>query len=502
MRLKAMARRSIGGVSGAGLVLHQRLDRLGVTATALLYRHTLLALTLLLLGGFGAVIWQLERLQNSLVESLARDGTRLQAETLLELRSLYTSAVVERVRGNGIAVTHAYRQQGRAIPLPATLTIELGERIGALPSGTTVRLYSDQPFPWRVQGGPRDAFEREALAFLRARPDAVYSQVDRGANGAVLRYAVADRLRAPCVDCHNRHPDSPRRDWKVGDVRGVLEIVRPLGPVVAEARAGLRSVLALALGLGAVALLIFSLVFSKLRRNAAEMQQRVQDLSRVNAELEQFANITSHDLQEPLRSVTSYLQLLERRHGGQLDERARGYLAEAVAGSRRMHALIGDILEYSRVSRGRPLVPTASGAALAHALANLREAIDASGARIESGDLPTVLGDGQQLAQLLQNLIGNALKFRGSRPPRIVVRAEPEAGHWRFSVDDNGIGMDMQHRERIFLMFQRLNRREEYPGTGIGLAVCKKIVERHGGRIWAESSPGVGSTFYFTLQRA
>jgi light-regulated signal transduction histidine kinase (bacteriophytochrome) len=237
------------------------------------------------------------------------------------------------------------------------------------------------------------------------------------------------------------------------------------------------------------------------RKEAEEKRSALaQDLERSNQELEQFANVVSHDLQEPLRGVRSYVQLLAKRYRGKLDQDADDFIGFAIDGAERMQRMIHDLLEYSRVStRGREFAPTNCETVVDHALANLQMAIQESGALITRDPLPTVLGDEAQLARLFQNLIGNACKFRGAEPLRVHLSARKTSEVWTFSIRDNGIGIDPQFAERIFVIFQRLHTRAEYPGTGIGLAICKKIVERHNGAIWVESEPGKGATFYFTL---
>jgi PAS domain S-box-containing protein len=236
-------------------------------------------------------------------------------------------------------------------------------------------------------------------------------------------------------------------------------------------------------------------------RKLAEVQlnEALVELQRSNSELEQFAYVASHDMQEPLRMVSSYVQLLEKRYKGKLDEDAHDYINFAVDGARRMQSLINDLLEFSRVgTRGQPLKPIASTDILNSALHNLEMSISESGAVIAHGKLPLIIGDEGQMVQVFQNLIGNAIKFHSHEPPKIDVRADRKGDEWIFSVKDNGIGIDPQFFDRIFIVFQRLHR-GEYSGTGIGLSVVKKIVQRHGGRVWLESQPGKGSTFYFAI---
>ena len=237
-----------------------------------------------------------------------------------------------------------------------------------------------------------------------------------------------------------------------------------------------------------------------LKRVEELIQHTVADLERSNRELEHFAYVASHDLQEPLRMISSYTQLLAQHYEGQLDDKAQKYIRYAVDGAVRMQTLINDLLTYSRVGRqGKPLEPTDAHAVLGVAIRNLAVAIQETHALIISDELPMVLADASQLAQLFQNLLANALKFQRDALPRVHVWARAVEGKWVFAVQDNGIGIEAQYAERVFILFQRLHTREEYPGTGIGLAVCQRIVERHGGKIWFESQPGKGTTFFFTL---
>ena len=227
---------------------------------------------------------------------------------------------------------------------------------------------------------------------------------------------------------------------------------------------------------------------SAVRAAHASLEARTEDLQRSNAELEQFAYLASHDLQEPLRKVASFCQLLQRRYAGKLDARADQYIEFAVDGAKRMQALINDLLAFSRVGQ-TPVQPAlvSSDTALAQARANLADEIEKSGATIEAGHLPLVLAELPLLTAVFQNLLSNAVKFNGPAPPRIVVSARRDGRQWLFSVTDYGIGIEPQYADRIFLLFQRLNERSAYPGTGVGLALCRKIIEYFGGRIWLDT---------------
>jgi light-regulated signal transduction histidine kinase (bacteriophytochrome) len=232
------------------------------------------------------------------------------------------------------------------------------------------------------------------------------------------------------------------------------------------------------------------------------VEAQAEELARSNQDLEQFAYVASHDLQEPLRKVASFCQMLERRYAGQLDERADQYIAFAVDGAKRMQQLINDLLAFSRVGRTEQVMTDVNlQVCLDTALDNLSVRIEAQQAQVDADPLPHVVGDSVLLTQLLQNLIGNAIKFHGEQPPRVRISVHQREDFWEFGCADNGLGIEPQYAERIFVIFQRLHGKDEYAGTGIGLALCKRIVEYHGGQIWLDPSAAVGATFRWTLPR-
>ncbi|MCB0113269.1 MAG: GAF domain-containing protein [Caldilineaceae bacterium] len=239
---------------------------------------------------------------------------------------------------------------------------------------------------------------------------------------------------------------------------------------------------------------------SEMAARSVQLAQQAEELARSNADLERFAYVASHDLQEPLRVVSNFVELYLRRFGEQLPEEGALYLQHAVEGTERMRQLISDLLAYSRIgTRGRTPACMDSARAFQSAVARLSRLIAERSAVITHDPLPEVFADESQIEQIFQNLLSNALKFRRADPPRVHVGVQAQDNYWRFSVQDNGIGIDATQTDRIFNVFQRLHTNEEYPGTGIGLAICKRIVERHSGRIWLESTLGEGSTFFFTL---
>ncbi len=392
-----------------------------------------------------------------------------------------------------------------AVSLPAVyFALSYQNQVGALEAQAEInarlasQVINTNPTTWRFQ---TVKFEE----FLSRRPRRGYPEVRRivDTQDKVIAESV-DVLKPPLITRSASLLDSGLKVARI-------EVSRSLQPLLQ--RTGLVALFGLFLSLAVfvtLRVLPLRVLNRALEKNAhlleeserlrQEADQKAAELARSNTELQQFAYIASHDLQEPLRMVASYVQLLARRYKGKLDADADEFINFAVEGVLRMRGLIHALSAYSRLGMEvKEFEPTNCESVLAGALRNLWVAIEESGAVVTHDPLPTVLGDGTQLGQLFQNLIGNAIKYRSTEPSRIHVSSERNGKEWLFSVRDNGIGIYPQYAERIFVIFERLHAREKYPGTGIGLTLSKKIAERHGGRIWVESQPGKGSTFYFTI---
>lgn len=365
---------------------------------------------------------------------------------------------------------------------------------------------------YTLSGVPREAF----AAFSMPRNTPVFGSTFRG-EGVVRS---ADITRDPRYGHNPPYHGMPEGHLPVRSYLAVPVVSRS-GEVIGglffgHAKPGVFTERAEELALGLASQTAVALdnarLYGQLQHSHADLERRVEErtrqlelqaaeLRRSNAELEQFAYVASHDLQAPIRAVTSFAGLVSRKYAAQLDERGQAYLRPIVENGEHMKRLVDDLLAFSRLhTQQRAPEATASSAVLQAVLERLRPDLEALGAHVTVGPLPTVLADAPQLDQLFQNLLSNALKYRREGvPPQVSITAEREGSGWRFAVSDNGIGIEPQYFDRIFVIFQRLHGREQYEGTGIGLAVCKKIVERHGGRLWVESAPGQGSTFFFTL---
>jgi signal transduction histidine kinase len=353
--------------------------------------------------------------------------------------------------------------------------------------------------PIRPENKP-DAWETQALQTLELGKTEVSSigKIDGKEYFRLMHPFITEET---CLKCH------AKQGYKEGDIRGGISIAIPMEPLRAIENRHIWTFAAVhgllwVVGLGGISWSMRRIRQSAEERDQAEEQLRkmTDELARSNAELEQFAVTASHDLKEPLLAITIGLKLLKKRSEGKLDSEADKFIVETIEEAKQMQALISDMLSYSRVGTSRkPFEMTDADTILKRSIANLRIPLEQSGAEVTHNPLPKVMADPLQLGQVLQNLISNAIKFHAEEKPHIHIAAERKEKEWVFSVSDNGIGIPAEHSERIFEIFQRLHNKKEYPGTGIGLATCKKIVERHGGRIWVKSEPGKGSTFYFTI---
>jgi len=464
-----------------------------------------------------AVIWTIV-VAASLVFSIVRvkketlEGARVQADITFVKDILYRRwnalhggvyvPVTEETPPNpylsGIPERDIVTPSGKRLTLmnPAYMTRQVNEM---LREEYGVRGHITSLNPLRPENAA-DPWEKDALhAFRNGKTEvSSVSLINRKEYFRSMHPFITEKS---CLKCH------AKQGYREGDIRGGISVSIPMEPLRAIENRNVFTFAAVHGLLWVAGLIGISSSRIRIRRSeqermhaVKELEQTADELERSNADLQQFAYAASHDLQEPLRSIAGFVRLLEKRYKDKLDSDADDFIRYIVDGVRRMQMIIKDLLEYSRVgTNGGEFKPADSSSAVEKAISNLQAAIKDSGATVTHDAMPTVIADELQLVRLFQNLIGNAIKFRGEEPPKVHVAAVRKGNEWIFSVNDNGIGIDPEQAERIFVIFQRLHTREEYPGTGIGLAICKKIAERHGGNIWVESETGKGSTFFFTL---
>ncbi len=446
----------------------------------LLYKHTILLLFQIFSIFLLWILIYWGHMSHELMRATILQEVETRSIVLRELGTLYTNDVVKRVIPFDVKVTQNYKDTEGAIPSPSKFILELSKESKKQGSKSELRVFNKNP---------RDDFENIALSHLKKNPNEVYFKFERYKNREVLRYATG-------ITSSNN------------ELETVLEEIVPVDVSLNLIIKMRQITFILFLIVGLLGTIVIAAVINKLKHSKVELEQtveeRTKDLARSNQELEQFAYVASHDLQEPLRMIASFNQLLAEEYKDKLDAEANSYINFAVDGAKRMQNLISDLLEYSRVGRlDQGIKPIDCNEIFNHAITNLRGAIQESSATVVKEDpLPTINGNELRITQLFQNLIGNAIKYRGEVPPKIHIKAETQGDNWLFSIKDNGIGIDPKHAERIFQIFQRLHARDKYSGTGIGLALCKKIVENHQGKIWVESEEGKGATFYFSIPKS
>ncbi len=482
-------------------------------------------MVLAFLGGVGIIQWEFSSLSDKLMRSKTLYDASLYSDALSEFRRLYSSEVVETVRQYGIEVTHDYKNRPQSIPLPATLSLLLGQRIGDHKTGAAARLYSPYPFPWRQkEGGLRDDFEEVAWESLNRNSGEAFYRFEPVNGRMTLRYAVADVMQQSCVNCHNFRADSPKRDWKVGDVRGILEVDLPMNRVETDTRAGLRRTLLLMLGLTAVGVLVIGVVIRRLQKTGEELRTHVVKLEESQTQIlkanddiraardeavtanqvrGQFLANMSHELRTPLNAIIGYSEILRDEAVASGSELSRD--AEKIGGSaRHLLGLIDDILELTRFETGRMEMRIAEIdlASFAHEVGEeFRATAEINGNRLTiqaPPDAGRMWTDSRLVKRCLANLLSNAGKFTQGGQITLQVGRNPGAqgAPVEFLISDTGIGMDPAQADLLFEPFAQADpsSTRRHDGAGLGLAVTAKLTQLLNGSFSLRSRPGSGTT--------
>ncbi|MBV1874727.1 MAG: response regulator [Gammaproteobacteria bacterium] len=469
------------------------------------------------------VLWHMQTLQTKLVESTALNNAQLYSQALTEFRSLYTSEVVGTAKKYGIEISHDYKTRDNAIPLPATLSMILGEKIGLQAAGAKAKLYSAYPFPWRSQDSTQqDEFSKQAWVELNQHPQQPFFRIDTLNGKQVMRYASADLMRESCIDCHNTHPDSPKIDWKVGDVRGVLEVALPIDVSITQARENIRGTLIVLTVLSSLGVIGIGIVVSRSRDCAESLQQRVDErtieLNYAKQEAEaaslaksEFLASMSHEIRTPMNGVAGMLSLLSKEA---LNNKQQHYTQTARASADSLISLINDILDVSKVEAGKLDLEVIDfdlyslfkdlAETMSHRVhdKNLEFILD-----IDDIKNQMVMGDPGRVRQILTNLVDNAIKF--TQQGEIVIRAsfndidgEHENRYLKCNIIDTGIGLASDKSSHLFESFTQADSSttREYGGTGLGLSIVKQLCQLMGGNIDVSSALGKGSQFSFSLK--
>lgn len=366
-------------------------------------------------------------------------------------------------------------------------------------------LYSDYPFLWRKEGGPQDSFEKDALTELRRNPDKPFYRFENYQGQPYLRYAVADLLRESCVDCHNNHPESPKRDWKEGDVRGVLEVNWPMETFNANVKSGLEKSKQTLWIITAFWLILVGWMMYRVNRYSTRLNRKVDELAISNQELDDFAYFASHDLKEPLRGIHNFSFIIIEDYEDKLDSQGKDKLTTLIRLTSRMENLINDLMYFSRVGRTEIVREEIDlNLLISEITDSLQFSISENQVDIRvPQNLPIVSCDRVRIKEVFHNLLTNAIKYNDKEDKWVEIGCKSNNGtdtRQIFYVRDNGIGIREKHTESVFRIFKRLHSQNKFGGgTGAGLTIVKKIIQRHDGQIWIESTPKQGTTFYFTI---